>query len=84
MNYWIPLSNDTHYEFSSSRTNQSYIGSVFKMMCPAYLFDRFKRFFSRECALAEYGLLNKTDPKNVVDCGDYACYSMLQVYRYFI
>ena len=28
MNYWIPLSNDTHYEFSSSRTNQSYIGSV--------------------------------------------------------
>ena len=36
---------------------------------------------SRNCALAEYGLLNKSDPANYVDCGEYACWTMVQVYR---
>ena len=26
--------------------------------------------------------MNKSDPENYVDCGEYACWTMLQIYRY--
>ena len=30
-NYWIPVSNATHYKFSSSRSNETYVGYAFQL-----------------------------------------------------